>query len=307
MDYICSACETKVCSECFQPIDDGHKCNPSEVKDWKYILETTKPCPWCAARHEKKDGCNDMFCKECKHYFRWDTLERIHGSPHNPDAIDEGRQRNAHLTDSWNENDIALCNFIAASITNAFKERFGNAPGQDRYISYDVDMLISSMHTENDGKLLVLSHTSWNQEESLDWFIQYRTLLSVFHHFAHEYLVLREMELNTADSRQPFHRQACNKECERKISILISETNRLFLSTIAALGPRKQAPHLPSPDPMLLIEGLIALMFMWDHQRSVFEYRSTLTKYDACNIERWLSGSKTMYYRRLLELCHERY
>lgn len=84
-NYKCAMCQTKYCSECMSELIDVHICLPDEINGWKFILKSTKPCPLCGARIEKKDGCNQMFCTNCHHGFEWNTGRVIEGGFHNPE------------------------------------------------------------------------------------------------------------------------------------------------------------------------------------------------------------------------------
>lgn len=96
-DYVCSSCNAKYCKQCGQLItDDGtHKHTNDDIETWNNILKDTKPCPWCYTRINKKSGCDDMFCTVCHKMFKWNTLEKIYGTPHNPERADwlANRQR----------------------------------------------------------------------------------------------------------------------------------------------------------------------------------------------------------------------
>jgi hypothetical protein len=64
--------------------DEGHVCNPDDVSSARLIREETKPCPTCTTRIYKIDGCDQMWCIECKTAFSWKSGEIVNGKIHNP-------------------------------------------------------------------------------------------------------------------------------------------------------------------------------------------------------------------------------
>lgn len=81
----CGECERKICCACREPKNKGHECNPDTVETLKAIQNDVKPCPKCKIPIYKIDGCDQMFCIECKTAFSWrrGTIEtRIIHNPH---------------------------------------------------------------------------------------------------------------------------------------------------------------------------------------------------------------------------------
>lgn len=84
-NYKCGICDTKVCRNCNDPIDDeDHKCDPDKVKSVDFIRNTTKPCPKCATRIHRIEGCDQMFCTMCHTAFSYKTGNVETGRVHNP-------------------------------------------------------------------------------------------------------------------------------------------------------------------------------------------------------------------------------
>ena len=84
----CGLCEQYSCPECHlvkgKNRDCDHTCNPDDVATAKLLASDTKPCPTCATGIFKIDGCDQMWCTQCKTAFSWRTgvIEtRIH-NPH---------------------------------------------------------------------------------------------------------------------------------------------------------------------------------------------------------------------------------
>jgi hypothetical protein len=87
--YKCELCEHHTCSKCFDLIglnkeDAGHVCKPENVESAEFIRKQSKPCPCCGTRISKIDGCDQMWCTQCKKAFSWNTGKIVTGTIHNP-------------------------------------------------------------------------------------------------------------------------------------------------------------------------------------------------------------------------------
>ena len=84
----CGVCETWACSKCFEIIgadkNVDHVCNEDTLKSAQMIKEETKPCPSCSAAIYKIEGCDQMWCTQCKVAFSWRTGLKVIGTIHNP-------------------------------------------------------------------------------------------------------------------------------------------------------------------------------------------------------------------------------
>ena len=103
----CGICSTHTCKNCHevigkkQKLSNGelselpqHNCNEDSVKTAMLLAKECKNCPKCAAPIYKIDGCNQMWCIECKTAFDWRTSEIITGRFHNPHYYEWVRQNN---------------------------------------------------------------------------------------------------------------------------------------------------------------------------------------------------------------------
>lgn len=117
--WTCSLCSTTVCNKChiitgvvnspenitnsqgpqgrsksLNKFPKVHQCKASDVSTVNFIMKDTKPCPACAFRIQKMNGCPQMFCTNCMTAFDWETLKILTGNIHNPhyyDFVRDGR------------------------------------------------------------------------------------------------------------------------------------------------------------------------------------------------------------------------
>lgn len=106
--YLCSICDTKVCSKCHNIITEyeDHVCKDSDIQSVKMIMNDTKPCPKCGVRIHKIIGCDQMWCTQCKVVFSWDTGKEVKTQHiHNPHFI-EWNANNGNTHDIRNAGDL---------------------------------------------------------------------------------------------------------------------------------------------------------------------------------------------------------
>jgi hypothetical protein len=92
-----------------QEIQDEHICNPDDVATAELLAKDTKPCPQCGTGIFKIDGCDQMWCTECKTAFNWRTGQLETGHFHNPHYFEYQRRIGA---DARNILDMP-CNALA--------------------------------------------------------------------------------------------------------------------------------------------------------------------------------------------------
>jgi hypothetical protein len=83
-DHKCGTCSTEYCSKCYQPKHPGADCRKEELQTAKLIRESSKPCPKCAVRIHKIEGCDQMWCTQCRTAFSWNTGKIETHEVHNP-------------------------------------------------------------------------------------------------------------------------------------------------------------------------------------------------------------------------------
>lgn len=67
--WVCGLCEKSICSKCYNLKNDDHECKPDELETARLIINETKPCPKCSTLIYKIDGCDQMWCTNCKTGF----------------------------------------------------------------------------------------------------------------------------------------------------------------------------------------------------------------------------------------------
>lgn len=83
-DYRCGTCERQYCKKCFQVSEESHVCKSEDTETAKLVMSTSKPCPQCAVRIHKIDGCDQMWCTHCNTAFSWITGKITKDEIHNP-------------------------------------------------------------------------------------------------------------------------------------------------------------------------------------------------------------------------------
>tara|TARA_A100001015_G_scaffold24073_1_gene27219 strand:+ start:383 stop:1759 length:1377 start_codon:yes stop_codon:yes gene_type:complete len=84
----CGICEEWTCKDCLEVIGPDknveHVCKKENVESAKLIKKETRSCPKCATPIFKINGCDQMFCTQCKTPFSWNTGRIVTGVIHNP-------------------------------------------------------------------------------------------------------------------------------------------------------------------------------------------------------------------------------
>jgi hypothetical protein len=114
----CATCDKYTCSQCREPKnhrdDADHVCNPDTVASVALLKTSTKPCPSCKVLVHKTEGCDQMFCTQCKrlwswntgkfetrghnpHYLQWMRENHPNGMPRDPNDVQCGREIDHHF------------------------------------------------------------------------------------------------------------------------------------------------------------------------------------------------------------------
>ena len=115
----CGICGIFTCSKCNIPIvstklqgsfvgesdvlpkteeeESEHICNPDDIATAELLAKDTKPCPKCGTGIFKIDGCDQMWCTECRTAFNWRTGSLESGHVHNPHYFEYQRRMGADV------------------------------------------------------------------------------------------------------------------------------------------------------------------------------------------------------------------
>lgn len=109
----CATCDKFTCSLCRElkaaRDDPLHVCNHDTLASVALLKADTKPCPNCKVLVHKTEGCDQMFCTQCKrlwswntgrfetrghnpHYLQWMRENQPHGMPRDPNDVQCGRE-----------------------------------------------------------------------------------------------------------------------------------------------------------------------------------------------------------------------
>jgi hypothetical protein len=152
----CVVCQTKLCSSCLDVIDfksiEQHQCDPTKVLTAVDINKNTKPCPKCATRIYKIEGCDMMFCTNCKVSFSWQRGNFLTGPIHNPHYF-EWQQKLAESNRQLNTtNNLPNCGEIPDYIQHFFSPFSSIVTDYGKYCetyTYVRELLRSVTHYRN--------------------------------------------------------------------------------------------------------------------------------------------------------------
>ena len=95
----CATCQKHTCPHCRElkaaRDDPLHLCNTDSVASVALLKSSTKPCPNCKVPVHKTDGCDQMFCTQCKRLWSWNT-GKFETRGHNPHYLQWMRENHPH-------------------------------------------------------------------------------------------------------------------------------------------------------------------------------------------------------------------
>ena len=92
----CGICKRQFCKECNEEHQCDHVCDKETKETFKLIKKDCKPCPKCSSVIYKIDGCDQMWCPDCKTAFSW-TKGTIETKIHNPHYYEYLRTTKGHV------------------------------------------------------------------------------------------------------------------------------------------------------------------------------------------------------------------
>ena len=114
----CGICNIWVCNKCHVPKnekdDKNHVCDIGVVETVNLLNKETKQCPYCSIHIYKLEGCDQMWCTQCKTPFSWKTGKIEKGTVHNPHYYQWQRTQNSDIIPRV-QGDIPLneqCNIL---------------------------------------------------------------------------------------------------------------------------------------------------------------------------------------------------
>jgi len=131
--YKCGLCERYSCPDCMEvkgfERDSPHECKPCDVESVKAIKKDTKGCPKCGVRIFKIEGCDQMWCTECKVAFSWNTGKIVvTGNIHNPHYYQYLRETGQAGQAPRNPGDVVCGGIVYIQHFNSMLRTFkGNA------------------------------------------------------------------------------------------------------------------------------------------------------------------------------------
>ena len=95
----CATCQKHTCAHCREPKaahdDPLHVCNTDTLASVALLKSSTKPCPNCKVPVHKTEGCDQMFCTQCKRLWSWNT-GKFETRGHNPHFLQWMRENHPH-------------------------------------------------------------------------------------------------------------------------------------------------------------------------------------------------------------------
>jgi hypothetical protein len=104
----CQLCEKLNCVSCETVVNgdlETHQCTKSDLDTLAEIKKESKRCPKCSIWISKIEGCNDMFCTECRTPFNYRTGEIIKRKGfHNPHYIEHLNRGGQQIPDDIDQD-----------------------------------------------------------------------------------------------------------------------------------------------------------------------------------------------------------
>jgi len=92
-----------------ESIDENsdHVCNEEKKESIKFLKKDTKPCPSCGEFIHKINGCDQMWCTQCKTAFSWKSGTIETKNVHNPEYYRWMRENRQHIPRE--PGDVVVC------------------------------------------------------------------------------------------------------------------------------------------------------------------------------------------------------
>jgi hypothetical protein len=144
--YKCGVCDLYTCSECLEMKEnEKHQCKKENIESAQMIRKETKPCPSCATRIYKIDGCDQMWCVDCKTAFSWNSGQIVNSRIHNPHYYEYLRQTNGSVPREPGDipGGAAVCGqFPTLTEVRSYLSKLGNTPNIEKSNMLEENILI---------------------------------------------------------------------------------------------------------------------------------------------------------------------
>jgi len=85
---LCKICEERTCPSCHGRWRKGHACEKGEVDTARLLASDSRRCPTCSVVIHRYEGCDQVFCVQCRTAFSYKTGRKVTGPIHNPHYLD---------------------------------------------------------------------------------------------------------------------------------------------------------------------------------------------------------------------------
>ena len=150
----CGMCNIKVCNKCREKIEyndiNKHICKEEILATMEKLKQNNyRSCPKCKVYIEKINGCNQMWCTNCKIFFDWATNKIIQKTifVHNPHYQEWLEQGNVDIKERIGDCDVNIYTIInLKDITDKSKKKLCNMV---RFINEIREQVINDGDTES--------------------------------------------------------------------------------------------------------------------------------------------------------------
>jgi hypothetical protein len=124
----CCICENYTCLDCKGVYQTNHECDRLEKASVSQIVQSCKECPVCKVQIAKVEGCDEMWCTQCKSSFDWKTLKIVKLTPrfHNPHYFEYNTNEYLFLLDEQ-LNKVTFANLRSVLKKNDKKFNYSQA------------------------------------------------------------------------------------------------------------------------------------------------------------------------------------
>ena len=105
----CDICENYTCPDCKGVYHTDHECDSLNKASVSHIINNCKECPVCKVQITKIEGCNEMWCTQCKSSFDWKTnkIIKLTHRFHNPHYFEYNNAKIVLLNEQLNSVSFA--------------------------------------------------------------------------------------------------------------------------------------------------------------------------------------------------------